>query len=146
MLSINLGGLNAVHSCASVLSLWSLSVTMWMNSVHQRCSHSCQQNSFAFKSSAWKNQKSVKAIHAPSETVPAFPADGIDLGLYHFLRKSPILCLLHVDVCRRFCLFAAIKADMLIVCISPFSCYWSLTSGHSERVFNTLYKMGTCAV
>lgn len=63
-------------------------------------------------------------MYVPSETVPAFPAHGIDLELYHFLCcKSHMLCPLRFDVCQHFCLYAAIKAYMLIVCIRPFSSY-----------------------
>lgn len=66
----------------------------------------------------------MKAIHVPSGTAPASPADGIDLELYHFLGcKNPILCPLRFDVCQRFCLYAAMRAYMLIVCIRSFSCY-----------------------
>lgn len=83
-----------------------------------------QPSTEQFKSWREREGKAVKAIHVPSKTVPAFPADGIDFELYHFLcRKRPILCSPHFDVCQHFCLYALIKAYMLIVCISPFSCY-----------------------
>lgn len=57
----------------------------------------------------------MKTVHAPTGREPGFPADGIDLELYHFLcHKSPRLCSLLLDQCQHFCLYALIKCCTLI--------------------------------